>query len=57
MRAKVVESEAKVPLAMAEALRNGSIGVMDYYKMENINADTDMRNSISNQAGPTDEEE
>ncbi|SFK02225.1 Uncharacterized protein YqfA, UPF0365 family [Marinilactibacillus piezotolerans] len=57
MRAKVVESEAKVPLAMAEALRNGSIGVMDYYKMQNINADTDMRSSISNQAGPTDEEE
>ncbi|UJF14914.1 flotillin-like protein FloA [Jeotgalibaca sp. MA1X17-3] len=48
-RAKVVEAEAKVPLALAEALRNGNIGVMDYYKMKNINADTDMRNSLSGQ--------
>lgn len=55
MRAKVVESEAQVPLAMAEALRSGNIGVMDYYKMKNINADTEMRNSISEQ--PTSEEE
>lgn len=46
-RAKVVEAEAKVPLAMAEALRSGNVGVMDYYKMKNINADTDMRNSLS----------
>lgn len=55
MRAKVVESEAQVPLAMAEALRSGNIGVMDHYKMKNINADTEMRNSISEQ--PTSEEE
>lgn len=48
-RAKVVEADAKVPLALAEALRNGNIGVMDYYKMKNINADTDMRNSLSGQ--------
>ena len=54
MRAKVVESEAQVPLAMAEALRSGNIGVMDHYKMKNINADTDMRNSISDQ--PSEEE-
>lgn len=54
MRAKVVESEAEVPLAMAEALRNGNIGVMDQYKMKNINADTDMRTSIS---GKSNEEE
>lgn len=54
MRAKVVESEAEVPLAMAEALRSGNIGVMDHYKMKNINADTDMRNSISDQ--PSEEE-
>ena len=47
MRAKVVEAEAEVPLALAEALRNGNIGVMDYYKMKNIIADTEMRSSIS----------
>ena len=46
MRAKVVEAEAQVPLAMAEAFRRGNLGVMDYYKMENIKADTDMRSSI-----------
>lgn len=48
MRAKVVEAEAQVPLALAAALREGKIGVMDYYNMKNILADTDMRNSISN---------
>lgn len=47
-RAKVVEAEAQVPLAMAEALRNGNLGVMDYYRMKNITADTDMRKSLSN---------
>ncbi|KRP37567.1 MAG: hypothetical protein ABS34_02240 [Opitutaceae bacterium BACL24 MAG-120322-bin51] len=47
MRAKVVEAEAEVPLAMAEAFRSGNLGVMDYYKMNNIKADTDMRDSIS----------
>tara|TARA_B110000483_G_scaffold213541_1_gene262754 strand:+ start:1922 stop:2935 length:1014 start_codon:yes stop_codon:yes gene_type:complete len=46
MRAKVVEAEAQVPLAMAEAFRKGNLGVMDYYKMENIKADTNMRSSI-----------
>lgn len=46
MRAKVVESEAQVPLAMAEALRNGNIGVIDYLNIKNISSDTDMRNSI-----------
>ena len=46
MRAKVVEAEAEVPMAMAEAFRKGNLGVMDYYKMENIKADTDMRSSI-----------
>lgn len=49
MRAKVVEAESGVPLAMAEALRSGNLGVMDYYKMQNVEADTDMRNSISGQ--------
>jgi len=47
MRAKVVEAEAEVPLAMAEAFRSGNIGVMDYYSMKNIQADTNMRSSIS----------
>lgn len=46
-RAKVVEAEAQVPLAMAEALRSGNLGALDYYKMQNINADTEMRKSIS----------
>ena len=49
MRARVVEAEAQVPLAMAEAFRSGNLGVMDYYKMKNIQADTSMRDSI---AGP-----
>lgn len=47
MRAKVVESEAEVPLALAESLRDGKMGFMDYYNMRNLLADTDMRSSIS----------
>ncbi len=47
MRAIVIEAEAEVPKAMAEALRNGKLGVMDYYNMQNLQADTNMRNSIS----------
>ncbi|MGB3160301.1 flotillin-like protein FloA [Carnobacterium sp.] len=47
MRARVVEAEAEVPLALAEALRSGNLGVMDYYNMKNIAADTSMRDSIS----------
>jgi uncharacterized protein YqfA (UPF0365 family) len=47
MQAKVVEAQAQVPLAMAEAFRSGRLGVMDYYKMENIQADTAMRSSIA----------
>ena len=47
MKALVVENEAKVPLAMAEAFKQGNLGVMDYYRMRNINADTDMRDSIA----------
>jgi uncharacterized protein YqfA (UPF0365 family) len=47
MRALVVENESKVPLAMAEAFRKGNLGVMDYYRMKNIMADTDMRDSIA----------
>ncbi len=46
-RAKVIEAEAQVPLAIAEAFRSGNLGIMDYYKFQNIKADTDMRESIS----------
>jgi uncharacterized protein YqfA (UPF0365 family) len=48
MRAKVVEAEADIPRAMADAFRQGRLGVMDYYNMQNILADTKMRESISN---------
>lgn len=47
-RAKVIEAEAEIPKAMAEAFRNGNLGIMDYYKMKNVQADTEMRDSISN---------
>lgn len=47
MQARVVEAEAEIPKAIAEAFRNGQLGVLDYYNMKNIVADTDMRNSIS----------
>ena len=47
MRAKVVESEAEVPKAIAEAFREGNLGLMDYYKMKNIQSDTEMRQSIA----------
>lgn len=47
-RAKVIEAEAEIPKAIAEAFRSGNLGVMDYYKFENIKADTDMRESIAN---------
>ncbi len=47
MKAKVVEAEAQVPLALAESLRSGKMGFMDYYKLQNIQADTSMRESIS----------
>ena len=48
MRAKVVEAEAQVPLAMAEAFRSGNLGVMDYYNMMNVQADTKMREGVAN---------
>ena len=53
MRAKVVEAEAQVPLAMAEAFRNGNLGIMDYQKIRNVSADTEMRSSIAKDAGKT----
>ncbi len=46
-RAKVIEAEVEIPLAMAEAFKSGNLGIMDYYKMKNIMADTGMRDSIS----------
>jgi uncharacterized protein YqfA (UPF0365 family) len=52
MRARVVEAEAQVPLAMAEAFRSGNMGIMDYYRMRNIQADTSMRETI---AGPSEQ--
>ena len=46
-RAKVIQAEAEIPLAIADAFRSGNLGLMDYYKMENIKSDTKMRDSIS----------
>ncbi|MBM7569623.1 flotillin-like protein FloA [Aquibacillus albus] len=57
MRAKVVEAEAEVPQALAEALRSGNMGVMDYMNYKNINADTDMRDSIGKISKNENEEE
>lgn len=54
MRARVVEAEAEVPRAMAEAFRKGNLGIMDYYRMKNVMADTDMRQSISKLDKPSD---
>jgi uncharacterized protein YqfA (UPF0365 family) len=51
MRAKVVEAEAQIPLAMADAFSKGNLGVMDYYRMKNIMADTTMRESIGSTGG------
>ena len=57
MRAKVVEAESEVPLALAEALKSGKMGYMDYYKLQNVIADTDMRNSIAgDELNPTEGE-
>ena len=55
-KAKVIESEAQVSLAMVEAFCNGNLGIMDYYRMKNIEADTAMRDSIgkpNNNQSPT----
>jgi len=57
MKAKVVEAEAMVPLAMAEALRNGNLGVMDYYNLQNISADTLMRDNIAKSTNPNSDKE
>jgi len=53
MRARVVESEAEVPRAMAEAFRSGNMGIMDYYRMKNVQADTEMRGAIASGDEPS----
>jgi uncharacterized protein YqfA (UPF0365 family) len=53
MQARVVEAQAEVPRAMAEAFRKGNLGVMDFYRMQNIQADTDMRKTISGEGHDT----
>lgn len=55
MRAKVVEAEARIPEAMAEALKTGKLGVLDYYNLQNILADTKMRESIAQSDEPSEE--
>jgi uncharacterized protein YqfA (UPF0365 family) len=52
MRAKVVEAEAQIPQAMAAAFRDGHLGIMDYYRMKNVQADTIMRESIGGAEKP-----
>ena len=54
MRARVVEAESEVPRAMAEAFRQGNLGIMDYYRMKNLQADTGMRDSIGRSEDPPD---
>jgi uncharacterized protein YqfA (UPF0365 family) len=56
MRAHLVEAEAKIPAAMAEALKEGNLGVMDYYNLRNVAADTEMRDSISKATGGPDDD-
>jgi len=56
MQAKVVEAQAEVPLAMAEALKTGKLGVMDYYKLQNIQSDTQMRESIADEGNDSPED-
>ncbi len=50
-RAKVIEAEAQIPIAIADAFKNGQLGIMDYYKMQNIQADTSMRENIAKNPG------
>jgi len=57
MRAKVVEAEAKIPMAIAYAFQQGHLGIMDYYRMKNVMADTQMRSSIAGGGKLTEEEQ
>lgn len=52
MRARVVEAEAEVPRAMAEAFRSGNLGIMDYHRMRNVEADTEMRRAVAGDMEP-----
>jgi uncharacterized protein YqfA (UPF0365 family) len=52
MRARVVAAEAEIPLAIAEAFRTGNLGIMDYYRMQNVKADTEMRESLAQDGTP-----
>jgi uncharacterized protein YqfA (UPF0365 family) len=56
MRARVVEAEAEIPAALAEALRNGNLGVQDYFRLENIQADTRMRQAVAKDDEVSDDE-
>jgi len=56
MQAKVVEAQAQVPLALADSLRGGNLGAMDYYGLRNLQADTAMRSGISRATGGADED-
>ena len=56
MKAKVVEAESEVPKAMAHAFREGNLGVLDYYKLNNIASDTSMRQSIASEEKDNSEE-
>ena len=55
-RANVIEAEVQIPLAMSDAFKSGNLGVMDYYRMRNIEADTDMRDSIADESSDTSED-
>jgi uncharacterized protein YqfA (UPF0365 family) len=55
-RAAVVEAEAEIPRAIAEAFRKGQLGIMDYYRLRNIQADTQMRERLAREEGPTSQE-
>ena len=55
MRARVVEAEAEVPRAIAQAFRDGNLGIMDYYSLENIQSDTSMRGNIGRAAGQSED--
>jgi len=57
MRAKVVEAEAEIPKAIAQALKEGKLGVFDYYNLKNIQADTSMRESFSKMTPPSEGEQ
>ena len=56
MRAHLVEAEAKIPEAMAQAFREGNLGVMDYYNLRNVAADTEMRDAIGKATGGADDD-